>query len=381
MDGLSKKIYMELQVPTEEDCRSSQRRILDELEMLGYTASMNVYVMRKLYPLCENAGWKVTASLAWDGREWIVVELEEGDTADKHYGYALDLGSTTVAARLIHCETGECIGKAAVFNRQIKHGTDILSRIFYSKDHPEHLDEIRRLTVESIHAVLNKLEEETGILSKDVISMVISGNTTMIHFLIGMDAFCVFSTPYAVRAEQPGFLSSREIGIPLKGYVYCYPGKSNYLGGDIISGMIDTQIYKSEKVCAFFDIGTNGELVIGNKDFLLCGAGAAGPALEGGVVKTGMRAESGAVDCVELKNGRFELHVIGDEEPKGICGSGIVDLIAQLFLNGWIDLRGKFETEKSILIQKKLRDENDGHSEEYAVEYAPGPVFLSKRHQ
>ena len=170
---------------------------------------------------------------------------------------------------------------------------------------------------------------------------------TMIHFLIGMDAFCVFHTPYAVRASQPGFLSAEELlDLPLPGYVYCVPGKSNYLGGDIISGLIDTGIYREKELSVFFDIGTNGELVVGNEEFLLCGAGAAGPALEGGVVKTGMRAAKGAVESVKLQDGEFHCTVIGGGTPQGICGSGIIDLLAQLFLNRWIDIRGKLEPEK-----------------------------------
>ena len=126
----------------------------------------------------------------------------------------------------------------------------------------------------------------------------------------------------------------------MKGCVYCVPGKSNYLGGDILSGMIATELYKKETISVFFDIGTNGELVVGNREFLLCGAGAAGPALEGGVVKTGMRAAEGAVDTVKIEDGKIQYHVIGEGKPKGICGSGIIDLLAELFLNGWINLFG-----------------------------------------
>ena len=137
---------------------------------------------------------------------------------------------------------------------------------------------MRRATVESIVECMDKL----GVQAENCLSMVVAGNTTMIHFLLGMDAFCVFYTPHAVHGDAPGFQPAREIGIPIKGYVYCYPAKSNYLGGDIISGMIDTELYKKDEISVFFDIGTNGELVIGNKEFLLCGAGAAGPALEGG---------------------------------------------------------------------------------------------------
>ena len=136
---------------------------------------------------------------------------------------------------------------------------------------------MRRATVESICECMDNLEASHSAIA---FSMVIAGNTTMIHFLLGMDAFCVFYTPHAVHADRPGFQLARNLDIPLKGYVYCYPAKSNYLGGDIISGMIDTELYKKNEISVFFDIGTNGELVIGNKEFLLCGAGAAGPALE-----------------------------------------------------------------------------------------------------
>ena len=160
------------------------------------------------------------------------------------------------------------------------------------------------------------------------------------------------------------------MGFPLKGYVYCYPGQANYLGGDILSGLAATEIYKQEEISVFLDIGTNGELVIGNKDFLVAGAGAAGPALEGGVVKTGMRAEPGAVDRVHIENGQVKIHVIGETRAKGICGSGIVDLLAEMFLNGWIDVRGRYVEEAS----EKIR-EVEG---ELAAEYAPGLFFFQK---
>ncbi len=385
MDGISKKLYLTMEKPTEEDSRSSQRRILDALDALGIKAAMTLPVLRSLYPLCDRADWKITASLAWDGSRWMVVRLEAGDTSNCHYGYAVDLGSTTVVTRLINCTTGECMGETSSFNGQIAYGTDILTRIFYCKDQPDKLEELRRTTVDSILDTMEKLRADTGIAPEDCIQTVISGNTTMIHFLIGIDAFCVFSTPYAVRADAPDFLPGREVGIPVSGYVYCYPGKSNYLGGDIISGMVETEIYKKEEVCAFFDIGTNGELVIGNREFLLCGAGAAGPALEGGVVRTGMRAEPGAVERVQIKDGAFVLDVIGGESPRGICGSGIVDMIAELFVSGWIDLRGKFHPEASPLIQRRcvedpamhteMDDADPDHRIEYAVEYGPGLYF------
>ena len=388
MNGLSQKQYLELPLPTEDDPRSDQQRILDSLMAAGVEERVHipVHILRELYPLLDNAKWKITVSLAWNGENWEMVEIEEGDTTAQHYGLAVDLGSTTVVARLLDCNSGEILKEVSCFNKQIQWGTDILSRIFYCKDNKEKLEEVRRATVESICECMDKLDA-----SHSALSMVIAGNTTMIHFLLGMDAFCVFYTPHAVHADCPGFQLARDLDIPLKGYVYCYPAKSNYLGGDIISGMIDTELYKKNEISVFFDIGTNGELVIGNKEFLLCGAGAAGPALEGGVVRTGMRADIGAVDEVKIRDGNIYVHVIGShkedsgsheknsgnheenssgEEPRGICGSGIIDLIAELFLEGWIDIRGKFSPEKSPLIQER--------DNQLCVEYAPGLYFYQK---
>ena len=404
MNGLSRKIYLKLPLPTEDDPRSDQQRILDSLAAAGVEERVHipVHILRKLYPLLDNAKWKITVSLAWNGENWEMVEIEEGDTTAQHYGLAVDLGSTTVVARLLDCNSGEILEEVSCFNKQIQWGTDILSRIFYCKDNREKLEEVRRATVESICECMDKLDaslemqgtsseqksENNGVsesgddrgaknaakkartISQSALSMVIAGNTTMIHFLLGMDAFCVFYTPHAVHADRPGFLLARDLDIPLKGYVYCYPAKSNYLGGDIISGMIDTELYKKNEISVFFDIGTNGELVIGNKEFLLCGAGAAGPALEGGVVRTGMRADIGAVDEVKIRDGNIFVHVIGNSAPQGICGSGIIDLIAELFLEGWIDIRGKLSPEKSPLIQER--------DNQLCVEYAPGLYFYQK---
>ena len=404
MNGLSQKRYLELPLPTEDDPRSDQQRILDSLAAAGVEerVHMPVHILRKLYPLLDNAKWKITVSLAWNGENWEMLEIEEGDTTAQHYGLAVDLGSTTVVARLLDCNSGEILKEVSCFNKQIQWGTDILSRIFYCKDNREKLEEVRRATVESICECMDKLDaslemqgtsseqksENNGVsesgddrgaknaakkartISQSALSMVIAGNTTMIHFLLGMDAFCVFYTPHAVHADRPGFLLARDLDIPLKGYVYCYPAKSNYLGGDIISGMIDTELYKKNEISVFFDIGTNGELVIGNKEFLLCGAGAAGPALEGGVVRTGMRADIGAVDEVKIRDGNIFVHVIGNSAPQGICGSGIIDLIAELFLEGWIDIRGKLSPEKSPLIQER--------DNQLCVEYASGLYFYQK---
>lgn len=366
-EALSKKIYIEFPCPTEDDNRSDKARVLDGLEEQGISARIPLHTLRELHRLSEDGDWKWTISLSWNGDFWEVVRVEEGNHENEHYGVALDLGSTTVVARLLHMGTGECLAETSAYNHQIAFGTDILTRIFYCKDRPDHLGELRDATLDSIREVMDQLEELSETSREDWISMVISGNTTMIHFLLEMDPFCVFHTPYAVGVTAPGFLSGRELGLSIQGNVFCVPGKSNYLGGDIISGMIATGIPQSEEIQVFFDIGTNGELVIGNKEFLLCGAGAAGPALEGGVVTTGMRASEGAVEGVRIRGGKIFCDVIGGGSARGICGSGIIDLIAELYLNEWVDFKGTFNPEKSSRIH-----EQNGRC---GVEYAPGLMF------
>lgn len=239
MNGLSRKIYLELPLPTEDDPRSDQQRILDSLAAAGVEERVHipVHILRKLYPLLDNAKWKITVSLAWNGENWEMLEIEEGDTTAQHYGLAVDLGSTTVVARLLDCNSGEILKEVSCFNKQIQWGTDILSRIFYCKDNREKLEEVRRATVESICECMDKLDaslemqgtpseqktENNGVsescddrgaknaaqkarsISRSALSMVIAGNTTMIHFLLGMDAFCVFYTPHAVHADCPAF--------------------------------------------------------------------------------------------------------------------------------------------------------------------------------
>ncbi len=369
--GWSRKYYLELEPPTEEDNRPDGQRILEALEtreeLKGYRLRMRPAALREAYPLCRESGWKITAVLGYDGDGFTVTRLEAGDTRKEHYALCADLGSTTMVMRLLCMNDGSVKAETSVFNPQAARGEDILTRIFYVKDRPDRLEEMRRAVTAGFAELLEKLEKISGIPLAGCSALVVAGNTAMIHFLLGLDPFCVFQTPYAVRTLDPGVWPASELGIGIDGFVYCFPGRANYLGGDIISGVIAAGIADREGISVFLDIGTNGELVIGNRDFLIAGAGAAGPALEGGVVRTGMRAEPGAVDRVEIREGEIRIHTISEEPPRGICGSGIVDLLAQLFLNGWMDFRGKLVEGASPRICR--------YEGEPAVEYAPGLFF------
>lgn len=367
MEKMSYKVYLQLQPPTEEDDRSSARRIRDGLPGQFQNAVMPVAVLRKLYPLCQQANWRVTVTLSREESGWRIVNVEAGDTTASHYGLAVDLGSTTVAMELVDLNTGAVVDTVTKVNGQVAFGNEILSRIFAAHEEREKLEQIRSATVDTLQNLMEKLTESTGIDVKKAAMMVVSGNTTMIHFLLGLDAFTVFMTPYATVTTDPGFFPAQELGLSMEGMVFIVPSKSNYVGGDITSGALALGLCESEEVNIFLDIGTNGELLIGNREFMVAGAGAAGPALEGEVIRTGMRAEPGAVDGVTIHGEDVVLSTIAGAPPKGICGSGIVDLLAELYLEDILDFRGKFNPENT----KRLEQIHG----EWAYRYADGLYF------
>ena len=367
MKRMSVKINLQLTPPTEEDFRSSARRITDALQEHYGSVAVPVHTLRKLYPLCQKADWKITVTLSRDGIGWQLVNVEAGDTTGNHYGLAVDLGSTTVVMEAVDLASGRVMAAKTAVNRQVEFGNEILSRIFSSHENSEILEKIHAATVETLQELMDGLSAELNYDLRSSGMMVVSGNTTMMHFLLGLDAFTVFMSPYATVTTEPGFVPARDLGLSMDGMVYIVPSKSNYVGGDITSGAVALGLTRSEKINVFLDIGTNGELLMGNRDFMVAGAGAAGPALEGEVIRTGMRAEPGAVDGVKIRGEKVELSVIGNTPPRGICGSGIVDMIAELYLEDILDFRGKFIPENSGRVEQI-----DG---EPAFRYADGLYF------
>ena len=365
MNSFSKKEYLSLKMPTEEVAVSDQKRILLALEALGYPhVTMPLRVIRKLYPLCRDANFDITVSLVQRETDWVITDVEPGDQRQHHYGLAVDYGSTTIVMQLVDLNSGSVIGEEKVVNGQVRYGTDILTRITYSLEDPSHAQDLQKATVETFRQLLEALTDATGINAAKCPVMIVSGNTTMIHFLLGLNAWTVFASPFAPVSSDPGFLWGEEVGMAFEGLLYIIPSASNYIGGDIVSGLLKLDIHKQVETCMFFDIGTNGELVLGNKEWMIAGAGAAGPALEGYISRYGMRAAPGAIDKVKISDGRISYTTIGNRKPVGICGSGIIDLLAQMRLNGWINMAGHLNPDASDRIVY-LQDEN-----QYAAVYA-----------
>ncbi len=347
----SEKIYLTLLPPTEEDPRSDQLRILDALSALAYSpAEIPLAVLQQLHRSCMKENYRITVTLVYREKDWVVTAVEPGDTRDTHYGIAVDYGSTTIVMQMIDLNTGKVAAQASEMNGQIQYGTDILTRITYTMESSSHAEDIHRATAETFRRLLLCLTQETGIPAECCTLMIISGNTTMIHFLLKLDASTVFFAPYTPVTLTPGWFFGKEIGLDFSGIVYIIPAASNYIGGDIVSGLLNLDFCQSDEVKLFFDIGTNGELVIGSREWLLAGAGAAGPALEGYISRFGIRAQNGAVDSVKIQDGELSVTTIGNQKPVGICGSGIIDLLAQMRIHGWINIAGTFNPDASSRI-------------------------------
>lgn len=365
MRGLSVKEYLSLKMPTEDQSISDQKRIQLALGVLGYApVTIPLQIQRRLYPLCRDAGFDITVTLVRRETDWVLTEIEPGDRRQQHYGLAVDYGSTTIVMQLVDMNSGAVVGEEKLVNGQVAYGTDILTRITWSLEDASHRDVLQAATVETFRQLMEQLMESTGIDPRRCHAMVVSGNTTMIHFLLKLNAWTVFSAPYAPVVSDPGFFWGRELGMDFDGLVYIIPAASNYIGGDIVSGLLKLDIHKRDEIGLFFDIGTNGELVIGCKDWMLAGAGAAGPALEGYISQFGMRAAPGAIDTVIIDQDQLSFTTIDGQKPVGICGSGIIDLIAQMRLSGWIDIAGELEPAASHRIRYL---ENEG---QFAAVYA-----------
>lgn len=270
-------------------------------------------------------------------------------------GIALDLGTTHLEATLVDLLTGTTLAHGHAVNRQIEYGTDILSRIHFAvkkkgeEQNRKGLQIIQQAILSTINDLVEELTGQAETTADTIRAISISGNTTMVHLLLGLSPYHICREPYIPLFNDPDLFLSREIGLSLhpQALVWILPSIGSYFGGDLISGILSVGLDRAKQISMFIDVGTNAEVVLGNKEWLIACAGAAGPALEGGVARMGMRADAGAVEHVTIDRSSWQLswQAIDDVPPVGICGSGLIDLVAELYLARIVDLRGKFQAE------------------------------------
>lgn len=284
-----------------------------------------------------------------------LIALEAGDTTEFLYGVAIDIGTTTVVAALIDMNNGEELATASRINPQKKFGLDVLTRITYELEHPEgSKEELQKTIVEAINEMVEELCSEGKVKKENIYEISIAANCTMMHFLLGVDATSIGKSPYAPVFTKAKNISASDLGIKAAkcARVYCLPSVSSYIGADIVAGAYVCELHKAEENILFIDIGTNGEIVLSKGGKLLSCSCAAGPALEGMNISSGMRAAEGAVEDVVITENGIDLKVIGEEDPIGICGSGILAAVKELLRTGIVKNNGAF-------IKKEQLEESD----------------------
>lgn len=346
---LVQKIYLELNAPTVEDHTADHERLNVAIQNSMTTdvpaLQMGYRIMQELPKILKEADYKVTATIGFRAGAVEIVQVEPGDKSKTNYGVAIDLGTTTVVAQLEDLNSFETIDTEATYNSQINFGEDYIRRIIYG-EHNDAFDQLQQSIVKDINDLVVTLAERKQIGLNDITAIICAGNTAMTHFLLNLDSTRIRREPYVASASFIPPIRAAEAGIHInkRGLLYCMPSVAAYVGGDIVAGVLATQANSHEGVSLFVDIGTNGEVVLGNKDWMMCASSSAGPAFEGGGVKNGMRASNGAIEKLRITDdGEITYKTIGDAHPIGICGSGLLDTIAELFKSEIIDRTGKLQ--------------------------------------
>ncbi len=345
------RVYLELDPPTRDDNIADYERLRRGLDKEGFDAShlhLNYLALKKLALVLREGNWKVTVSVFKVSEVLEVLDVFSGDTTKTQYGVAVDIGTTTVVVYLVDLSSGDIIGTASTYNSQVKCGDDVITRIVYATEQ-NGLKELQDLAAGNINTLLTGLLKNHKVPLEMIDYIVVAGNTTMMHLFYGIDPQYIREEPYVPAATFFPLIRGKSVGLQVapQTILYSMPNVASYVGGDISSGLLVSQIHKQDKVSLFIDIGTNGEIVLGNKDWLVTAACSAGPAFEGSGIEFGMRAMEGAIEEVEIDPKTFEVNfnVIGDSKPIGICGSGMIDILAELYLNGVIDQKGKIREE------------------------------------
>lgn len=352
LDPMVEKEYLELEAPSLGDQISDWTRIIREL---GRELEVDLELLEKLPNIMREADYNIT--VVKRGQQ--VIQIEEGDTRAENYGLAFDIGTTTVVGYLLDLNTGEQVGKVAIANRQNVYGSDALARVNHTIQSESGADDLQQRIIKVINEIISKLIDKYGIARDRVYELIFVGNTIMNHLLLGLKTEHIAKSPYVSVINEPQSVLARKLGIELSSEapVTYLPNVASYVGSDIVAGLLTSRIDQSSEFKLLVDLGTNSEIVLGNQDRMMACAAAAGPAFEGAEIKFGMNGIKGAIEEVRI-NDELEIKVIGDQPPKGICGSGIISLLAELLKANLINKDGKLLSveEMDDSVPQKLKD-------------------------
>jgi uncharacterized 2Fe-2S/4Fe-4S cluster protein (DUF4445 family) len=334
------KRYVELEEPTLSDQRTDLARLLAAIDDLE--PQPDLHVLRRLPTVLRAADFKVTAVIV----DEVLIDVEPGDTRERQFGIAFDLGTTTVVATLVDLTTGTPVAVRSMLNRQQPFGGDVITRISATMMDPEALGRLTTAAHETLAELTAEVCAEGDVAPQEVYEIALAGNATMTALALGIDPEPLGVAPFVMSAATPPVVLATELGVRVHpgARAVCFPALGAYVGGDIVAGILATGMDRDKRMRLFIDVGTNCEIVLGDGERILSTAAPAGPAFEGGAIRCGMRAADGAIEVVKLGE-TVELGVIGDVAPAGICGSGLVDVVAELVRIGLVDGSGRFVPE------------------------------------
>jgi uncharacterized 2Fe-2S/4Fe-4S cluster protein (DUF4445 family) len=346
------KLFLKLPPPSIDDNISDMQRLMRAIKnMLPDNPEPNYdhpQLIRELPMILRESAWEVTVILLHGKGSTEpdrIIAVEHGDTTDRLYGLAIDIGTTTVNGVLIDLNSGEVIADGSGYNSQIGYGEDVISRMIYAT-RPGGLKGLQEKVVYTINGIIEEMCRKVIISPSDISYIMTAGNTVMSHLLLGINPRYIREAPYVPSVSQFPLTKAADLGIMAHPSVrlFLYPCISSYVGGDIVAGVHACQMHKSEQISLFIDIGTNGEIVVGNQEWMVCAACSAGPAFEGGGIKHGMRASQGAIENFHIHPETYDpmIVTIGHTKPRGICGSGLISIVSELLEAGVIDPQGKF---------------------------------------
>ena len=332
------KRHLVLDEPSLEDQRSDVQRVLDALEDLE--PRVELAVVRTLGTVLREAHFDVTAVVADD----VLIAVEPGDTTGRRFAIAFDLGTTTVVATLLDLETGTPAAVRSMLNRQQPYGADVISRVSATMLDDGALSALEARAHETLSQLAGEVCEEAGVRPQEVYEIVVVGNVTMTQLALGIDPEPLSMAPFIVASHDlpPALASDFGVGAHPRAPAVVFPSLGAYVGGDIVAGMLASGLTRDKRVRLFIDVGTNSEIALGSNERVVATAAPAGPAFEAAQIRCGMRAAEGAIEGVKIHDGELELQVIGDTDPVGICGSGLVDCVAEMVQAGLLDHSGRF---------------------------------------
>jgi uncharacterized 2Fe-2S/4Fe-4S cluster protein (DUF4445 family) len=332
------KRYLELTEPTLEDQVSDVERVVAAVD--DFELRVHPGAVRMLGRTLRAANYRVTAVICDD----LLIDVEPGDTTAERHAIAFDLGTTTVVANLLDLATGQPLAVRSMLNRQQPFGADVISRVSATMLDPDALEALQARAAETLNQLATEVCEEAGVDRERVYEMVICGNVTMTQIALGIDPEPLAMAPFIIAARRLPPVTAADFGVHLhpRAPAFTFPALGAYVGGDIVAGLLATGLTRDRRVRLFIDVGTNSEIALGSQDRVVATAAPAGPAFEAAQIKCGMRAAEGAIEGVRIEGDELTLEVIGDTDPVGMCGSGLVDAVAQLVVAGLLDHSGRF---------------------------------------